>query len=88
VSASTELRPINTRSKVPSVSIAAASALAVAQVSLPAKAGSVMCTPWSAPKAMASRSTLSALGGPSVMTVRVPPVAWANACPWATARRQ
>ena len=74
VSASTELRPVSTRSNGPSRSSAAASACAVASVSEPANAGSVTSTPSmstsrSRPHAIASRSVSSAGGGPSVNTV-------------------
>ena len=95
VSASTEWRPDRIRSKGPVRRSAAASARAVARVSEPAKAGSVMMTPSvsaprSSPQAIASRSESSALGGPSVMTVTVDegsgPAASSTA--WDTARRQ
>ena len=67
-------------------SMVAASARAVARVSEPANAGSHTCTPEWAPKAMASRSTSSAEGGPRVMTVHVPSSP-ARSTPLATARR-
>ena len=47
-----------------------------------------MSTSRSGPHAIASRSTSSAAGGPSVMTVTVPPCSAARATAWATARRQ
>ncbi len=93
VSASTELRPTRTRSNAPSRSSTAASALAVASVSEPAKAGSVTNTPstsrpdW-APQAMASRRQSSADGGPRVSTVTEPAVVPASSQPSDTARRQ
>ena len=80
--------PTSTRSKDPSHSCAAASARAVASVSDPAKAGSVISTPSSAPQAIASRRQSSADGGPSVNTVQVPPVSRASSQPLLTARRQ
>ncbi len=68
--------------------MAAARARAVARVSEPANAASVMSTPSSAPHATASRSASSAEGGPRVKTVHVPPDSRANATPWLMARRQ
>ena len=88
VSPSMELRPSSTRSKGPAARSAAASARALASVSDPANASSQTCSPESAPQATASRSASSALGGPRVTTVQVPPVAAASETPWETARRQ
>ena len=88
MSASTEFRPAKITSKGPRRATAAARARAVARVSAPAKAVSVRWKPASAPKAMASRQTVSALGGPMVNTLRVPPLARAIRRPTATPRRQ
>ena len=88
VSASTELRPQSTRSHGPPRSSAAASARAVARVSLPANAGSDTCRPPVQPHRIASRSTVSADGGPSVMAVHDPPDASARSHPARTPRRQ
>ena len=88
VSASTELRPQSTRSQGPPRSSAAASARAVARVSLPAKAGSETWMPPLQPHRIASRSTVSADGGPSVMAVHDPPDASARSQPARTPRRQ
>src|SRR4029450_1158870 len=77
VSASTELRPVSTRSKGPRRSRTAARARAVASVSEPAKAGSVITTPWastptSRAQASASRPLSSGDGGPGGSHVRRP----------------
>ncbi len=94
VSASTELRPVSTRSNAPACASAAASAFAVASVSEPAKAGSVTCTPVmstsrSSPHAIASRNVSSAGGGPRVNTTTDEPGrSPASSHAFATARRQ
>ena len=73
VSPSTEFRPTSTRSNGPVWARAAASARAVASVSEPAKFSSHRWMPAFAPHAIASLSTSSAGGGPSVITVHEPP---------------
>ena len=93
VSASTEFRPTSTRSKDSPSPSAAESARAVARVSDPANAGSVIRTPSistsrSSPQATASRRLSSAAGGPSVNTVTVACCSAARATACATARRQ
>ena len=88
MSASTELRPQSTRSHGPCASRAAARAREVARVSLPANAGSETWSPASQPHRMASRSTVSAEGGPRVSAVQDPPVSVARSHPARTARRQ
>ena len=67
--------------------MAAASATAVASVSLPAKAGSQRWTPRWAPQAIISRRASAAAGGPMVNTTTSPPEP-ASSTALALARRQ